>query len=72
MTFRWILNEVIFKNGNVIPKRSEIAIKVYKNSPSLAKIDLKSEPILTLGIRSRISRNFLSRNALLDACLSLQ
>ena len=65
MTFRWILNEVIFKNGNMVPKRSEIAIKVYRNSPSYAEIDLKSGPILRLGIRSRILRNFLSRNTLL-------
>ena len=35
MTFRWILNEVILKNGNMIPKRSEIAIKVYRNSPKI-------------------------------------
>ena len=27
------INEVILKNGNMIPKRSEIAIKVYRNSP---------------------------------------
>ena len=72
MTFRWILNGVILKNGNMIPKRSEIAIKVYRNIPSLAERDLKSGPILMLGIRSCILRNFLSRNALLDACLSLQ
>ena len=65
MTFRWILNEVILKNGNMIPKRSEIAIKVYRNSPCLAEIDLKSGPILRLGIRSRILKNFLSRNTLL-------
>ena len=72
MTFRWILNGGILKNGNMIPKRSEIAIKVYRNTHSKAEIDLKSGPILMLGIRSCILRNFLSRNALLDACLSLQ